>query len=228
MSRQGHAPCVYCNIQPGTTRDHVIARSFFMPPLPNMRTVRACPACNAAKATDETYFRDMVVMQAGTERHPVAEYVRENPVLRSAGYGSSRMVKDAVFKGRLQPYHTKRGVYLGHFITVPVDGGPVVRTLERIVRGFYYLWRDGARLPIELNIDVGRVEFPHIERMWNEFTEAGAGGPGGYGTVFVAKYFCWGAGNADTLWMLRFYEGAAFTVATAPRPPVDETSPEIE
>lgn len=45
------------------------------------------------------------------------------------------------------------GVYLGDFITVPVDGGPVVRTLERIVRGFYYLWRDVVRLPTELSVE---------------------------------------------------------------------------
>jgi 5-methylcytosine-specific restriction endonuclease McrA len=39
--------CVYCGERPAATRDHVIPKCLFDPPLPaNMVTVPACEECN--------------------------------------------------------------------------------------------------------------------------------------------------------------------------------------
>jgi len=55
--------CVYCGVNPATTRDYVIPECLFVPPLPsNMVTVPACADCNTTKkAQDDPYLRDMLV-----------------------------------------------------------------------------------------------------------------------------------------------------------------------
>jgi len=59
--------CVYCGVNPATTRDHVIPECLFVPPLPsNMVTVPACADCNTTKKSqDDPYLRDMLVYDSG-------------------------------------------------------------------------------------------------------------------------------------------------------------------
>ncbi len=216
MNRKEYPLCAYCNAAPGDTRDHVIARAFFKPPLPvNMRTVRACKACNDAKAVDERDFRDMVVVDAAAQFNPIAQYLRDEPFLRSASYGSSLVANAIVTGACICPYYSKGGVYLGDYPSVSVEGGPVVRTLERVVRGMFFLWM-GVRLPTDLHVEVCRVPAYNVDKQWAEMTEAGAGGPGGYRNVFEAKFFPGTDNSGHTYWMIRYYWGVAFTVETYP------------
>jgi len=104
MARRTNELCVFCNTAQGNTRDHVIARAFFTKPMPQVvATVPACDACQAAKKLDDDRLRDLLVLDPMTAQNPFARELRAGAVSRSAGYGSSEIVRNALMRGRPDP-----------------------------------------------------------------------------------------------------------------------------
>ena len=214
VSRKKYPPCVYCNTAPGDTRDHVIAKSFFMEPLPdNMRIVRACRGCNTAKEAEENYFRDMTVMDRQLSFIPVADYLRENLVLRSAELW--------LFTSR---YHgCAPCAYIPPTIRKVVFISATSQRARRQWPGRPYprmgsardvfLWQ-GARLPTDLHVGVGRVPAYNVDKQWAEMTEAGAGGLGRLRYRVHSEVLPRHRWHGHTYWMLRYYGGITYTVET--------------
>src|SRR5438309_2111083 len=76
--------CVYCGKIMETTRDHVIPRCLFPPPLPeNMITVQTCDPCNRAKSLDDGMLRDMLSTDIAARNSPVAAHLIDNKVISS-------------------------------------------------------------------------------------------------------------------------------------------------
>lgn len=215
MTRRTNELCVFCNVEPGNTSDHVIARAFFTKPLPNVvATVPACDACQAAKAIDETKFRDLLVLDPMTAHNPFARELRAGAVSRSAEYGSSQIVKDALMKGRPDP---NPPLHLdGIPLILDVETDLVIRTLTRIAYGIYYRVMKRQRLPRDLDVQVGRVNDGHVAEVWDAKIKKGTNGPLGYPRMFDALLNV-GPIPGQSSWLMCFYEGVTFSVETNPR-----------
>src|SRR5436190_1258334 len=90
--------CIYCGVNPGTTKDHVIPECLFtVMPVVGTITVRVCRECNDQKSRDEHYFADFLQSHAfSMEHHPVAVELSQGRVLRSARLHTSDLVRELI------------------------------------------------------------------------------------------------------------------------------------
>jgi len=135
--------CVYCGVNPATTRDHVIPECLFVPPLPsNMVTVPACADCNnTKKSQDDPYLRDMLVYDNDSSRHVAARELFRGKVMRAARTNRSDVTRATITAARrgMEPRHSSGGLYLGHYYPVDLDATRFDRSIfSTIVKGLYY------------------------------------------------------------------------------------------
>ena len=208
--------CVYCGVNPATTRDHVVAKCLFDGPLPsNMVTVPACGSCNGEKAKNDDYLRDMLVVDYDCSEHPVAKALLKGKVTRALRRNRSELLRKALPEARVEPVRTPGGIYLPPRYSFPLDGERVNEIFRTVTRGLYYKIRQ-ERLPDDYIFEVRRIYRNHIKDVWSEFQRLKANGPYGLGDVFGCLFLYGAEDPGVTCWLIWFYGGAFIMVSTDP------------
>lgn len=209
--------CVYCGVQPGTTRDHVIPKCLFtVIPERDTITVRVCRECNEAKARDEAYFADAIQgHHLAYMHHPVARHLADTRVRRSARQHSSDFARELV-----EVYGVLRDSWMFDHIPddaefqMAVDGGRLARVLEYIVRGLHAHYLH-APIPTDCVIEVKRLGDNEITEKLPRLLALMMHGPYVIGDgVATIAYGVDSAETANGLWILMFYGAVVFPILT--------------
>jgi hypothetical protein len=193
-----------------------------------MVVVPACSTCNhRKKSLDDTYLRDMLVTDIHVADQPIVQELLEGKVRRAIDAGQSPIAHAAKSKGRLSPMHTKGGIYLGHYPSVPLDGPRVVRILSNIVRGLYYYIHHGERIPVDYRFEVQRLDPLQPAAPREIFASMNTKNVYslGDGSVFCCAYIFAEEDAGITYWLLQFYNRIFCTVATEPPEPSGRDEP---
>jgi len=215
--RRSSGLCLYCGKRPATTRDHVIPTCLFPRPRPsNMITVPACQPCNDAKAACDGYFRDLCIVDLFYDPGDGVTRDVYDAVLRADRRGRSLVGRAARAHARQEPLYTRRGISLGRHSTLPVDEWRVTTLLSMIVRGLYYTC-SGTRLRDDVVIEILRLDSLTINEFLADLAQYTPMGPLGIGTKVFSFMVLHGQEDASvTYWVLRFYGGIFYSVATTP------------
>jgi hypothetical protein len=209
-------PCVYCQINQATTRDHVVPRNLFLSPLPlNMVTVPACQSCNFEKSKNDDYLRDMLIVDIHCSEHSVAKALIAGKMKRAMQKNRSTIARTIVKQGRLAPMYTPSGIYLGDFPSFSLDGERINETFKTIARGLYYKLRN-QRFPDGYSFEVLRIDPWYAQHLFDSMKAKGANGPYALGQVFACLFMCAAEDPGITWWLMQFYGGMVITVATEP------------
>lgn len=205
--------CIYCQIRPALTADHVPPKLLFARPYPaNLVTVPSCRECNGSFQHDDEYFRSRLIMRADLADNPHAE-----PVLQRAMRGlqkpEARGFTDSIVRSL-----TKRdvlsagGILLGQAPAYEVDNARLEKTLCRIVRGLFFHKTESA-LPPEVNMRA-HVTFDEDDAMRTDARNMLRGQPiHAIGSTF--RYAWVQAPDVNcTAWILEFFERVPFFVVT--------------
>jgi hypothetical protein len=214
--------CVYCGLLPATTMDHVIPKAFFVPPLPsNLVTVPVCKPCNNKKSKNDSYLRDLLVMDLDCCDHPVAKELMKGKVIRSAIRNRSEIARSAR-KARPKAKYSINGLYLGHFPSFPIDGTRLNESFATIVRGLYYRLR-GIRLRDDYSFKIGRVDSLHLKDAYDLMVKMRGNGPYVLANVFGCVFLYVDEDPHLTNWLLWFYGGFVLQIYTFPKGDPDFT-----
>ena len=140
-------PCTYCGQPDAPTKDHVIPRSLFIPPLPaNMVRVPACGSCQQEKSWGDDDLAHYVNARWAGSQHPDSLQQIER-MARATKLGRSKIGAAFMSGGRRREHLTDAGLYLGDLweVTLPNDNRDMFATLEYIVRGLHVVRLRGMR-----------------------------------------------------------------------------------
>ena len=99
--------CTYCQRRVADTRDHVVPRALFTPPLPkNLVTVPACNECNQRKGEDDDYLRDYLATDFAGSGSSIADTLLRGKIRRSVARNQSELIREIAPSLRLQSLHT--------------------------------------------------------------------------------------------------------------------------
>lgn len=116
-----------------TTRDHVIAREFFLPHERGaLKHVPACQACNNRKSQLERYL--LAVLPLGSRKADAATYLHVNVDRRFAG---DRRLHREIASGFRPALEITPGGLALPTVTLPLREGSVEALLGMMVRGLY-------------------------------------------------------------------------------------------
>ncbi len=219
--------CVYCGEYAKLTRDHVIPLNLFseVEPLPDdIPIVDACAECNnKMKSVNDTYLRDMLVIDRHSSHHPIAQK-HWGKFARASLRNQSQAVKDStqsILVSRLMPS--------GNFASYP--NGLEAQTertraiMTTIVRGLHYTYI-GRRLPETASFEVYRIpDMSMIETNLPMLLQAGAAGQRkvGDGQVFECVYLYMPTHPGLRFWFLCFYKSVYFSVVVWVPEVLDDT-----
>lgn len=208
--------CAYCGEIKHLTRDHVIPLSLFTQPLPaNLITVPACDNCNNAKSLNDDFLRDFLVCDVLGNQHPIAQNIFEEKVLSSQRQDSSVIAREILSKGKLEPFHTLGGIYLGDFPTTELDERRINAVFSTVVRGLYYSWRK-QRIPDHYSFQIRR----HFPWDWEELRRGLQNfhlcGPRVLGEVFGCTFTAAKEDPFTSIWLLWFYNTILLSVGVTP------------
>lgn len=191
--------CVYCNVAPYETDDHVISREFFLVKhRANLPQVPACRRCNGEKSILEHYLT--AVLGFGG-LHPHAAENLNTLVKR-------RLEKNLKLKRELETGFAASGEQ-----TIPVDYARVNRLFEMIAQGLaWYHWRvrldkDHGTLASAFH-DAGAAYFEQMFNTWR--TPHRVSKNWGDGT-FVYEAAQATDDPSSTVWRFWMYGGIIFT-----------------
>lgn len=145
--------CVYCNVSPSTTDDHVFARKFFLTGRrDNLPQVPACEKCNGEKARIEAEL--MSILPFGGRHADAGENLR--------GQVPKRLAKNAKIAGRLRsgqsrPWVKEAGI-LRQGVAVPLDWRRVEELSVYMAKGIaWHEWkiRFGVEQFVSAHVMVG-------------------------------------------------------------------------
>jgi hypothetical protein len=194
--------------------DHVVPRCLFATPLPpDLVTVEVCEECNNKKSLNDSYLRDLLVMDDQCSAHPVARELMGGKVIRSAKSNRSEIARLAINNASLKPRFTSGGLYVGHYLSFPINGERLNQTFQTMVRGLYYRLRK-IPLPDDYTFQIRRVDPLHVQEAFNEMKKLGANGPYVLGDVFGCMFIYTAEDENMTHWLLWFYGGFVLTVLT--------------
>lgn len=198
--------CDYCG-KAATTVDHVVPRCLFPVKNPGtLVTVPACKKCNADKATDDDYLRDMMVIDIDNSRHPVAQELLRGKVARSARSNRSHLARDIRSYSKLIPRHSKGGLYLGHLLGTPLQSDRVNRIIKWITRGLYFKI-NGVVLREDYVCDVRRVDVFRVDLAIKNMNDLGDTLWRTIGdNVFACLHVRNSEDHSSTLWLQRYYD----------------------
>jgi hypothetical protein len=170
-----------------------------------MVTVPACKQCNEEKAGDDTYLRDMLVLDLDNTGHPSARDLARGKVVRSFQRNSSDLLRGLLEKVRRVPAYTPGGLYFGNYPALPLDGMRMKRTFARITRGLYFHVFN-RRLPDDCTFDIRRADRLY-RRDWAEsMRRLGTVGQGYIGyRIFECLYTVAKEDPSVTLWLQQYY-----------------------
>lgn len=134
LSRED-APCVYCVVAPGQTRDHVVARGFF--PLDDREgipLVPACRKCNGAKARLEHQLTAVVPFGATHSRSSEMLSTMVPPRLEKNQKLARTLTQGMTYRFVSSDYGTTWNTQL----LLPLEGDDLSALLTMTVRGLVY------------------------------------------------------------------------------------------
>lgn len=197
--------CAYCGARPATTVDHVVPRCLFLRPLPQvMVTVPACKECNEAKAVDDDYLRDMLVIDIDNADHPVARQLLQSKVVRAARSNRSLMARDIRADSQVVPRYSMGGIYLGHCRATPLQVERVNRCFAQITRGLYYKLHR-ARIPDDYVFEIRRVDPLRKKMAVQGLLDAGVVESRRLGDNVFACMYGRGEDPFSTYWLQEYY-----------------------
>jgi hypothetical protein len=207
--------CVYCDQREGTTDDHVIPKSVFLPPLAgNMVTVPACLTCNGEKSKDDEFLRDILLVDWENETHPMAQGELKEKLIRSIGRNRSQLIREGRNTRQATPFHSPAGVYLCTAPAIPIDQARINLMFARMVRGLYYRFTDKTRLPTDSTFEVGKVHPMAKERTLRIFDRPGAR-MYAMGNSFDCVYVIPKDDPTVSVWLLRLLNVFVFVATNA-------------
>lgn len=210
--------CVYCGAVPATTRDHIVPKCLFPEPLPELITAPACLKCNQDKARDEPYLRDVLAVDLRTSEQPAARTIFDGKMARARSRNRSEIAR-AARQARMEPLHTRGGIYLGHYATIPLDGERISRVIGMMMRGLYWRLR-GELFPRGYTIEVARVEPLEVRAVEEAISGTHFNGPYRLGDgIFECVMQFAAEDTGETLWLLRFYRNYVVLVTTEAEAP---------
>lgn len=206
--------CAYCGTVAELTIDHVIPQCLFTKPLPpDMVKVSACEQCNNTKSKDDDFLRDFLVTDIFASEQPTAKAIFTQKVVSSARQNKSALMRSFKSHARLEPLHTRGGIYLGHAYSAPLDGERVTQIFCRIMRGLYYKIRS-QRIPDKYKCEVSRWEPTGFNEFWPTLKQIGFNGPYHCGDVFTCIMLYADEDPFITAWWLCFYDRICIHVST--------------
>jgi hypothetical protein len=223
--------CVYCR-QAGTLDnpiedEHVIPKTLFRGPLPqDIVVVPACRNCNREKSKDDSYLRDMLILDDQVSKHPDQQWHVEK-IYRAAQRKQSRVAWLAATKAQLKPFITPGGIYLGDLWEIPLDEDRMTKIFSWIIRGLYYVLRQGERLPENYVSKVVRIK-PGVDvnPILETFQKAKCNGPYTIGNGIFGCFFIFSEDDpGQTYWWMWFYSSIGFLITT--KPPIKISIPPV-
>lgn len=213
--------CAYCEAWfEELTEDHITPQCLYGKKVPaDIPVVFACTSCNGdLKSKDDTWLRDVLMLDIQAFDHPVVQEIYEGPFKRSVGYGNASPVVGATQNAvRLpMPVFSPSGIYVGPAYGVSLPAGRMLTILSRIVRGLYIAYAD-IWLPLDATFEVQRVR--DRQRLNPARQALGAKNAPfervGDGTVFSCVYWIEPDNARQSAWLLTFYKDVTFAVYTA-------------
>lgn len=215
MSKQKPiAECAYCGHFVKTTQDHVIPKCLFVNVTPHdIPRVNACDKCNTKeKSKLDSYLRDMLVCDIGSENSPIAKAIFNSKFIRSIQKRHSQFARDAQ-NSRLIPWYSPSGILIGTAYEVTLPEQRIPYAVIGIVRGLQYAFTN-RRLPSKTHFEVRRW-FPNQDLETLIHITRQAGGQLfqiGTGDVFECLYFVRDGIPEKALYLLQFYQGVFFSI----------------
>jgi hypothetical protein len=218
--RKTPVTCVYCGDQAICTDEHVIPECLFpetsMPPKSDFVIVPACGPCNNRKAADDSYVRDLFIADIACDGNPTVLALLP-AVIRSAEKNWSDFARVARRELRIEAVHSPGGIYLGHYLGVPITWERLKRFCTLVVRGLYW-HASNERLPDDYVFEVFRLELADAAGLFRKWITHGGYGPFAIGTgVFTVTFITAPDDPFITVWLMQFYRSISIVVATAPK-----------
>lgn len=183
-----------------------------------MITAPACLTCNRAKALDEQYLRDVLAVDIHTSEQRGAKAIFDGKMARARARNRSEIARSARH-AQMEPLYSLRGIYLGHYAALPLDGERITRIIGMIIRGLYWQLRKEL-FPHGYRIDVARVDPLEVGTVWEAISASHFNGPYRLGDgVFECVMQFAEEDTGMTLWLLRFYHNYVLLVTTEPEVP---------
>lgn len=228
--------CVYCGQSGRVEPDHVVPCTLFLHGNQSKWTVPSCRSCNVRKSAGESDLRDYVVIDKDGSRHPQA--LRLLPLIEKAAVKGFSRIALAVMDAEDKPLITPAGIYLGHFPTTTIDDGPMLRSLEMMVRGLYFLEMKRI-LPVNCPVEVKRVDRYRSPEIANRMAKLPHRGPHALrDDIFwrLSVHTEDVLGNPDDLaqvadvsiWLLCFFDQVLFFGQTGSRAPHKDKQVPVE
>jgi hypothetical protein len=211
--------CIYCQVNPKETNDHVPPKGLFRQPRPsNLVTVPACLPCNNGFSGEDDYFLNLALEWAASESSDGRGVAEKR--LRSMKRKEGRNVWKPFFaKAKAVEVYSPGGLYLANSLEFSLDMGKLIRTVNRMIRGLYF---EFTKAPLPLGDYTRSMLFSHyVEKHKNEpkaveFVQFIPQLPGrviGQDT-FEVRYFVLDPARHSSFWYLEFYRRFAFVGTT--------------
>lgn len=220
--RRFSGQCAYCDVVTVLTEDHVIPRCLF----PDKRVpgdipiVYACQQCNNSKKNlDDSYLRDLLVVDADSSANPLAQSIFYDSFMRAARNTKqiqspiARMVLEG--RGNRIPFYTPGGIYIGEGFSVDIPQERVHRIFATIVHGLFFSYV-GRPLPQPVKIGVRRPRDPKTIDSVGKLLASHGGiyKAAGDGKVFQCVYGVAVDRPNSSLWLLCFYQRIVIAIDT--------------
>jgi hypothetical protein len=218
--------CIYCQKNRAATSDHVPPKKFYgTPPPPNLITVPACHGCNGGFGADDEYFLNLALDWAASSTKDGEKVAASR--LRSMKSKPKSKDWRSVFE-TLKPAEARSpaGVFLGHSLSIQLDGVRLARTVNRIIRGLYFRV---TKVPLPVDGRVGSYLLGQYLKLHGrnqdqkEFFSEISSLPGriiGEG-AFGYRYSILDEQSHRSFWYLEFYRRVGFVGSTWNESPSD-------
>lgn len=122
------------------TKDHIPPKTIFPKPRPiNLVTVPCCKICNGAAKKDDEYFGIMMALRENSQNHPSADKVIPK-IFDGLLHKNASGFRKKVFRNfSIKNIMTTTGIFLGRYPVFEEVAEPIIRVMERISKGLYYL-----------------------------------------------------------------------------------------
>lgn len=178
--------CAYCGSCDNLEREHVIPRCLFIKQPDDHVIVPACPSCNREKSRYDSELRDFVAVDYYSSKHPTARKLIESKIGRSVRSNRGQLSR-TIHQARLETILSNGGIALFRALTMPIDGVPIQKALEFIVRGLYF-HTQGVQLPPETNFEIHRYMHDAYTDLRAMLDSLQGNGTGKVGDVFYTRY----------------------------------------
>ena len=224
MSRPDHvASCVYCGSTKQLTDDHVPPKQLFVRPRPSdLVTVPSCQPCNSGFQPDDDYFRTVLALRIDDRRWPEAKSLREatlRGLRRQEAQAFAAAIRQSLVRADMPPLPDGSIQLAGQW----VDGARINRTIQRLIRAFFWKERD-HRLPPDYRATGGLFE---VASSFLPVLLPVLASGGGERTLAGGHFdYVWGEAPDDpdtTAWWFTFFGRYSFLGLTA-RPPAPDPS----